>query len=80
MVISFIQCSGEGGDGVKEVDGGSLFYPATSFTLLEYMIIMCNIQVIINPLPRITSYGRDCSPELFDLMYCPGPGPAIQED
>ena len=29
---------------------GSLFKPATSFTLLEYIIIWYNIQVIINPL------------------------------
>ena len=27
----------------------SLFYPVTSFTLLEYMTIWCKIQVIINP-------------------------------
>ena len=30
--------------------GGSLCHSATSFTLLEYMIIWCKIQVIINPL------------------------------
>ncbi len=29
---------------------GSLFYPATSFTSLDIMIIWCKIQVIINPL------------------------------
>ena len=39
------------------VKGGTLFQPATSFTLLEYKIICCNIQVIINPL----SYLICCS-------------------
>ena len=33
--------------------GGSLFQSAKSFTLLEYMIIMCKIQVIINPLQSV---------------------------
>ena len=26
--------------------------PVTSFTLLQYMIIWCKIQLIINPLPQ----------------------------
>ena len=33
--------------------GGSLFYLATSFTLLKYMILWCKIQVMIYPLLRI---------------------------
>ena len=31
------------GEGVKGEKGGSLFYPATSFTVLEYMIICFKI-------------------------------------
>ena len=38
--------SKRGGNKVKGVCGGSLFWPAIIFILLEYMII----QVIINPL------------------------------
>ena len=40
--------SKRGGEGVKgEVGGRSLFQPDTSFSLLEYKIIWCKIQVII---------------------------------
>ena len=35
----FVNPVGGGGDGVKGVDEGSSFYPATSFTLVEFMII-----------------------------------------
>ena len=44
-----------GGWGNWVISGGwgkSLYNPATSFTLLEYMIIWCKIQVMINPLAK----------------------------
>ena len=45
-----------GGEGSKGGKGGglgvSLFQPALSFTVLEYMIIWCKNQVIINQLTR----------------------------
>ena len=44
------------GDGVNWVDGEKLFLPANSFTLLEYMIVCCKVQVIINPLPLIAYF------------------------
>ena len=45
--------SKRGGDVEKTQEGrcgGSLFWPAPSFTLLEYINIFCKIQVVTNPL------------------------------
>ena len=39
-----------GGDWLKDMEGGSLFEHALSFTLLEYMKIWYKINVIIYPL------------------------------
>ena len=41
MVVEYVDNTGE--------NLLSLFQPATSFTLLENMIIWCNIQAVINP-------------------------------
>ena len=40
--------------GLKKLDEVTVFQPATSFTSLEYMLISCKIQVMINPLNKLT--------------------------
>ena len=54
-----------GGEGVDSL-------PATSFTLLDYMIIWCKIQVIINPLLQLTL--SNCADSLSNHHFFSPPG------
>ena len=82
LISSFIQY----GIGQREWKGGlSLFQPATSFTFLEYMIVLCKIQEIINPLffcHNIVQFVelrfyRGCHPCFFQAFTVTAPPPFI---
>ena len=44
------------------------------------LVFMTNSIVAMVLLPRLPRTGGIAVPDLIDLMYCPGPGPAIQEN